>query len=148
MDSDRLYGMHNYYPATKRKVDINTPNIIGNQTGLIMNFIERYFVRRIVMSYIGKLLALLENLPFSGYKRFLGVVVILLTELARYAPLQEYNFIFKAILETLSTYNPEALTTGQVIFIFGIISWIKRKYFPTLQTIDESMKTTEQLVNK
>lgn len=86
-----------------------------------MNWIKQYFIRSYALEYLKKLL---DYLPLNGSKRLIGVLIVIVTELAKMFPNTDYNFLLQAILETLQGYDYVTLPIGMTTLVIGLVHWI------------------------
>ena len=79
------------------------------------------------MEYLKKFL---DMLPLDGKKRIIGLLIVLVTELAKMFGTADNSFLFDTILNTLKSYDYVSLSSGLVIFVTGVLHYILKRMYP------------------
>jgi hypothetical protein len=103
-----------------------------------MNFIERYFARKYTMEYLKKFL---DMLPLDGKKRIIGLLIVLVSELAKMFGTADNSFLFDTILNTLKQSDYVTVSSGVAFFIVGALHYVLKRMYP-VKGINESTKPT------
>ena len=79
------------------------------------------------MEYLKKFL---DMLPLDGKKRIIGLLIVLVSELAKIFGTADNSFLFDTILNTLKSYDYVSLSSGLVIFVTGVLHYILKRMYP------------------
>lgn len=80
------------------------------------------------MEYLKKFL---DMLPLDGKKRIIGLLIVIVSELAKMFGTADNSFLFDTILNTLKSYDYVSLSSGLVMFVIGVLHYILKKMYPT-----------------
>lgn len=75
---------------------------------------------------------LLDKLPLSGFKRLIGVLLLVLSILMQAMP--QYVPMLQFVADILNSLNPEIIQDAGVIsLVTGTIHWLLKKYAPAIK---------------